>query len=234
MTYFTLHGPMRWLFIFHVIAGSLALAIFLIPLLTKKGGKLHVRTGWLYTLVMVAVGVSAFIITPWRIFWDPERTESSAGFSAFLFFISIFTLSSVWYGLVVLKNKKRTAPSQELAHLGPPFLLAFSGLGAQLLGLYLGNLTLVIFPFISHSVARDQIRYWRSSPKSKMHWWYAHMYGMFSACIATITAFLVTAIPRLWPNDFTKSPVLWVAPGLILGFILKKWTEKYRVQFGDA
>ncbi len=36
------------------------------------------------------------------------------------------------------------------------------------------------------------------------------MKGMFNACIATITAFLVTAVPRIWPGDFTRSPLLWI------------------------
>src|SRR3954471_15125068 len=58
-------SPMRWLFILHIACGTLALGILLLPLVSKKGGKLHVRAGWIYSLAMSAVACSAFLITPW-------------------------------------------------------------------------------------------------------------------------------------------------------------------------
>ena len=234
MKFEMIQHPIRWLFLFHVICGSVALCIFMIPLLSKKGGKLHIKMGWLYTYAMVFVGVSAFIITPWRAFFDEARTTSSVGFSAFLFFIAAFTLSSLWNGLRVLKFKKREIPNMEWAQIGPPIVLIVIGLATQVLGYFLHNVLLMAFPFLSHVTAKDQLKYWRNSPKEKMHWWYFHMNGMFAACIATVTAFLVTAIPRVFPNNsIAESPVLWIAPGIILGIILRKWTTSYRAQFGD-
>lgn len=38
-------GDIKWVFIFHVIGGISALSALSIPLLSKKGGKLHVRAG---------------------------------------------------------------------------------------------------------------------------------------------------------------------------------------------
>ena len=234
MKFEIIQNPIRWLFLLHVICGAVALCVFMIPLLSKKGGKLHIKMGWLYTYAMVFVGISAFIITPWRAFFDETRTTSSVGFSAFLFFISAFTLSALWSGLRVLKFKKREVANTELAQIAPPIVLIVLGLATQVLGYFLQNPLLMIFPFLSHFVAKDQLKYWLSSPKEKMHWWYFHMNGMFTACIATVTAFLVTAIPRIFPNNaLSESPVLWIAPGLILGTVLNKWTTSYRAQFGD-
>lgn len=226
--------PIRWFILFHVICGAVALCTFMIPLFSKKGGKLHIKMGWLYTYSMVFVGVSAFIITLWRTLFDEARTSSSIGFSAFLFFIAAFTLSSLWNGLRVLKFKKREIYNRQWPQIGPPIILLVLGFATQVLGYFLHNILLMAFPFLSHFAAKDQLKYWLSSPKEKMHWWYFHMNGMFTACIATVTAFLVTAIPRIFPNNsIAESPVLWMAPGIILGIIFKKWTVSYRARFGD-
>ena len=90
------------------------------------------------------------------------------------------------------------------------------------------------FPVLGHITAGQQLYYWLRTPNEKMHWWYAHMDGMFVACIATITAFLVTALPRIWPMPITNSPLLWMAPGVILGTILNRWRSFYKAKYEKA
>ncbi len=230
MTFLTLENPIRWLFLAHAIAGALALLVLIIPLISKKGGKLHVQTGWIYTGAMIFVGLSAFIITPWRIFFDPTETISSENFSIFLFYISIFTLAAISYGLTSLKAKQRKTFSRSFIHLGPPIATILIGLMTQIIGIKSQNILLIAFPILGHFTFKSQLQYWLKIPNEKMHWWYAHMEGMFVSCIATITAFLVTAVPRIWPGSIAESPVLWLAPGIILGTILNRWTAKYRLK----
>jgi uncharacterized membrane protein len=129
----------RWLILFHIMCGALALCVFMIPLLSKKGGNLHIKMGWIYTYAMVFVGLSAFIITPWRAFFDEARTSSSIGFSAFLFFIAAFTLSSLWNGLRVLKFKKRETSNADWLQIAPPIFLIVLGLATQVLGYFLSR-----------------------------------------------------------------------------------------------
>ncbi|MFN7453411.1 MAG: hypothetical protein ACK5RO_01995 [Pseudobdellovibrionaceae bacterium] len=100
-----------------------------------------------------------------------------------------------------------------------------------MIGLKTENTLLIAFPFLGHFTAKSQIQYWLQIPTEKMHWWYAHMNGMFVACISTITAFLVTAVPRIWPGSFAESPILWITPGLILGTVLNRWTAAEKLKF---
>jgi hypothetical protein len=231
MTFLTLENPIRWLFLAHAVAGAVALIVLLLPLVSKKGGKLHVTSGWIYTWAMVFVALSALIITPWRFFLDPAKTISSENFSIFLFYISVFTLSAVIQGLAPLKAKQRKTASRSALHLGPPIATILIGLGTQMIGLKTENTLLIAFPFLGHFTAKSQIQYWLQIPTEKMHWWYAHMNGMFVACISTITAFLVTAVPRIWPGSFAESPILWITPGLILGTVLNRWTAAEKLKF---
>ncbi len=233
MNFVTIQNSMRWFFLLHALAGAIALVVFLIPLLSKKGSRLHVQMGWIYTYAMIFVGLSAFVITPWRAFIDETRTTESISFAAFLFFISAFTLSALWNGLIVLKLKNRKSPSHAALHIGPPMILLVLGIATQILGFFLNDVLLMTFPFLSHVTAINQLRYWLKETNGKMHWWYFHMNGMFTACIATVTAFLVTALPRVWPGPISQSPILWIAPGLILGTILNRWTASYELKFGD-
>jgi hypothetical protein len=233
MKFFTLESPIRWIFLAHALIGTLALSVMLIPLLAKKGGKTHTRVGWLYTLSMIVVGLSAMAMTSWRALLDPNRTSSSLAFALFLFFIALFTLSSLNYGISALKHKTRKTSLKSTQLIGPPILVTAAGGLSVLVGIHVGNIFLIAFPAFGFLNSKMQLTYWLNPPKTKMHWWYAHMAGMFTACIATITAFLVTAIPRIWPNPVTNSPVLWIAPGLILGFFLERWTISYQTQFKD-
>jgi uncharacterized membrane protein len=234
MTFESLDHPIRWLFLAHALCGAVALLIFLIPLFSKKGGKLHVWTGWIYISAMTFVSLSTFVLSPWRIFFDPERSPASIAFSIFLFYIAIFTLTAIWFGLSVLKEKKRIVKSRRLLHIGPPLFMLVFGFAVQGIGLKYNNTLLMAFPFIGHVVARSQLKYWLQKPEGKMHWWYAHMRGMFTSCIATITAFLVTALPRLIPQPWTHSAVLWMTPGLVLGVVLARWISNYRIKFGET
>ena len=231
MQFQTLDSSIRWFFILHVFAGTMALGIFLVPMLAKKGGRIHVQAGWVYTIAMLTVGVTASIITPWRAFVDPARSAESISFAFFLFYISIFALAAIWYGLSALKSKQRKEPSRRARHLSPPLATLALGLAAQTIGLKLESVLLMSFPFVGHIISVQQLRYWLRAPTEKMHWWYAHMDGMSVAVISTITAFLVTAIPRVFPDMALKSPVLWIAPGVVLGTIFNRWAASYRKKF---
>lgn len=62
--------------VLHIIAGFTALLVFWIPVVTKKGGKAHVRSGWVYVWAMGAVAISALVMGIWRIGFDPQKQES--------------------------------------------------------------------------------------------------------------------------------------------------------------
>lgn len=45
----------------HILAGFTALIVFWIPLVTKKGGMIHRRVGWIYVWAMGIVSATAFL-----------------------------------------------------------------------------------------------------------------------------------------------------------------------------
>jgi hypothetical protein len=225
----------RGLLLLHVLGGAVALFVFLIPLLTKKGGRTHIRAGKVYGIGMAFVGFTAFPIAVWRLILDPSRSSQSQSFAAFLFFVAILSLASVWFGLRTLKEKQRTGPDFKIINIGLSGFLLAAALLTIGVGFHFGNPLVTYFPLVGVLTAAKQLKYWLTKPASKMHWWYAHMSGMIVASIATVTAFLVTALPRLITSEaLASSLLLWLSPTIILVPVLEIWTRRYQRQFGDA
>ncbi|UOK58443.1 DUF2306 domain-containing protein [Bacillus sp. OVS6] len=69
--------------ILHIIGGFIALFVFWVPIVTKKGGKAHRVTGWVYTGGMIVVAISAFYMGAYRIFLTSMQIQSSFHFHGF-------------------------------------------------------------------------------------------------------------------------------------------------------
>lgn len=97
--------------VLHILGGFLALLVFWIPMITRKGGKLHARVGWIYVWAMGVVAITAWYMGLWRITLDPWRTAESTAFAYFLIFIALLSSSSAWYGMRVLRYKQLAGAS---------------------------------------------------------------------------------------------------------------------------
>ncbi len=56
----SLFQSLRWV---HIAAGSIALILFWIPAVAPKGGRTHIRAGWVYVVCMSVVVVTAFVMS---------------------------------------------------------------------------------------------------------------------------------------------------------------------------
>ncbi len=216
----------------HIVGGALALLCFTVPLFTKKGGQLHVRWGWMYAGAMIVVAGSAFLITPWRYFVDPNGTDKSRDFAFFLFFIALFSLTSLQQGIFVFRYKKRSGQVLSLGSLGLPVLLVAISVVTLMKGIASQNGLLVVFAALAGRTAQKQITYWKNPQTHSKDWWFFHLENMFTCCIATVTAFVVTAVPRVFPSVHFTSIWMWLAPTFILVPWMMWFIRKYKLQFG--
>jgi uncharacterized membrane protein len=216
----------------HILGGALALLCFTVPLFTRKGGKIHIRSGWVYAGAMMVVDLSAFLITPWRYFIDPNGTDKSRTFAFFLFFIALFSLTSLQQGIFVFRFKRRSGSVLTLGSMGFPALLILASFFTLIKGLASQNWLFVIFALLAGRTAIKQINYWRNPPLRSKEWWFFHLENMFICCIATVTAFAVTAVPRIFPEAHFDSLWVWLAPTVILVPWMIWFMRKYELQFG--
>ena len=214
----------------HITFGAAALLSFWIPLVAKKGGRLHIKSGWFYVGSMIGVALSAYMMGAWRIFFDTQENPSRKAFAAFLIMIATFSLSAIWNGVRVLKFKKRSEKHLETIDFIVCWLTILSSIIISIYGFYLKNTLVSWFPVLPLVLGIMALRYWHSKQTESMHWWFHHMRSMFTACIATITAFIVTAAPRLI-GTAGQNVILWFTPTMILLPILFISINHYKKKF---
>src|SRR5262245_7287479 len=114
----TVHDAVLW---FHVSLGFLALAAFWVPALTRKGGRTHRRTGWVYVGAMLGVVLSAMLLAAMSLInprWvrdldglPPERAArvlaQLRAIAFFLLGLALLTFTAGWQGLRVLWARRR-------------------------------------------------------------------------------------------------------------------------------
>ena len=215
--------------ILHIIGGFTSLFTFWIPVVTKKGGKAHLVSGWIYVSGMIIVSFSALYMGIYRIL-DPASSSELISFSLFLIFISILSGSTAYYGLRVLKNKSRKTTHKNVWDLGFSLLLLFSAVTICVYGVTVDFPLLAWFPLVGIFLSLTQLNYWLRKPTKKLHWWFEHLSGMLGCSIATITAFTVFGAPRLL-NIESINILLWFLPTILLTPVIIGMSIYYNCKF---
>ena len=219
----------KLLLLLHIGGGALALIAMVVPLLSRKGGTLHRRAGWVYVVGMAIVCATAFALSGIRFLSD----DSDAGreFAILLSYLSVVTGAGMWAGLRVLraKHRDRRGHPVDIAMAG---LLASSGLGVGLYGLQTGSPLILAFSLVGLLNGSGQLQYWLRPAVVPMHWWFAHMGNMVGACIATVTALALFVARRTGYGD--DSLVLWLAPTVAGLPLMALWMAYYWRRFSSA
>ncbi|MGP4069078.1 DUF2306 domain-containing protein [Halobacillus sp. B29] len=215
----------------HILAGFTALIVFWIPLVTKKGGMIHRRVGWIYVWAMGNVAATAFYMGIYRIGFDASRNAAEKSFAFFLLFIAVLSASTAWNGIRVLRFKRRTRRRSLLSlDTGISFVLVFSSIITMVIGWVNQFPLLQYFPVIGLFLGYGQLKYWLTPPQTKMHWYFEHFGNLIGCSIATITAFTVFGAPRLL-NISSISIFLWFLPTIVLTPLIFGFTRYYRKKF---
>ncbi len=198
----------------HVIAGFLSLAIFWIPIFTRKGGINHVRLGKAYVFFMWMVVGSAALLSVKNVVIGEYIA------AAFLGFLSLITANPLWYGIGILKHKKGTSAAFQRAHQAMQITIVLAGFALIAYGIVLGGQGTAILMFIFGGLGVSglpQVVKYYTQKAAPTHWLKEHIVGMCSTGIAAYTAFFVFGGRSLLEGLLTGywSVVPWVAPTVI-------------------
>jgi hypothetical protein len=192
--------------IFHIIAGFTALLTGTAILFIRKGGTVHRRTGLVFFIALIAVSLSAFLLSAVR----PN---------AFLFMIGVFTLYQGLSGYRAVKVRLRRTDAWDL-------LITFLGAANAVAMCISGQIVLMVFGGISVFLVIGDLRVYaftfRDKPVPRLTWLQRHIGHMMGSYIATVTAFLVV--------NFSSSPLgvfVWFAPTVVVVPLIFIWTRRY-------
>jgi len=241
----------QWLRWVHVGAGGLALILFWIPAIARKGGRTHVRAGWFYVACMSVVVVTAvtmsglafaFPLAVRRIARPLSPAELSDFLKAqrisatFLAYLAGLTLAAGWQGIWAVETKREPKAIRTPFSLALNVLVFLGGLTVLVLGVTYRSGPLIALSPIGPFIATGNLRYLLRGPQSRMHWWYEHLSSMFATGIAGYTAFLVFGGARLLPSVARSQlyTIFWILPALIGVPIIFMTVAYYQRKFNET
>ncbi len=206
----------------HIAAGAVALLVFWVPLVTKKGGRTHRRIGWIYVIAAVVVAATGLLsCIPLVRSGRPFRL----GAGIFLAYVSVFAGASAHFGVRALRTKRRTAASRAAIDLVPPLVLVAGGVALAAFGIERSMALYVLFASLGVVLGVGRLRFWLAPPRHERAWLLAHVNGMGTSCITTLTAFVVVNARRFGMHPFDLA--LWVGPIGVLAVGLTLWSRYY-------
>gem|GEM_PF-197372 len=171
----------------HIIAGSLALVIGLIPFFTKKGSSIHQRYGRYFLYLM---GVTILTATLGVLFFRSRP------------FLTIVTLQSAYMsfaGYRILKTK--TKGPERIDLIATLFLVTMAGRFLFLIGtrgaVWHQSVVVYLLGFLFAVAAYDILRHFK--PQLAKYWLLEHIFKMTSAYIALFSAFAGTVLSAWQP-----------------------------------
>ncbi len=246
-----MHAVYLALIFTHVAFGFVGLAAFWVPLFSTKGGSLHVKAGTVFKIAAYVVAATAFtiavmtLIAPWGT--HPEDRPANPAdlpgvmaqlraVEAFLAYLAIITLTTVYHGVRVMETKRDPAAIRTPFHTLVHGLSIAAGAGSLLLGLlssYPGHWIFVALSPIGFLVGLGGLRYARRPRPTPMAHWTEHLAAMIGGGIAFTTAFLVFGLRRF--VEYSLEGVLgllpWILPTVVGTIAIALLQRHYRQRF---
>ena len=229
----------------HVATGFVGLAAFWVPVFARKGGRVHVQAGRVFTYSAYVVTLSAVTASAGRIISYQIQGIGFAdrpdlyGIALFLGYLGLVTFATVRQAIRVVATRRapemlRTPFHEALAWAsiaGSVTVIAFAlGVWSDVSPILLG-----LSP-IGLLTGRGMLWLMRRPGAQHMGWFYSHMGSMLGGGIAFHTAFIVFGAQRLWAYELAGplAVVPWLLPTVIGIPAIVIWTGYYRRKFAPA
>ncbi len=205
---------------FHAFCGGIGLLTGIGSIIVRKGGLIHKRMGRIFSYAMLTSSSIALVVSRM-----PNHEN------LFLFLIALFTIYLVLAGNRALTFKSRSKKKANVLDKSVSGVMLFSAVIMIIFGVigYIQNLPnsilYVFFGGFGAFLSLGDFRMFKIFHLNKNAWLISHLGRMTGALIASITAFLVTAIDL-------GSVVVWIAPTLVGTLYITYWNVKLKSKKG--
>ncbi|QKZ11276.1 DUF2306 domain-containing protein [Spirosoma sp. KUDC1026] len=219
------------LLITHIAAGMIALLTGLVPMFSKKGGKLHNRSGLIYVYCMITVAITALLLCGLQPFKMMRL---------FLTGIAVFSFYLCFTGWRATSQKmgRITTFDRGLTYVTLVVSASMIGFGLYLVSQPINSIFPILFTFfgvLTGVFASKDVRQF-GKPTERMHWFFQHFIRMGGSYIATFTAALVNNVDRLLPDNAPdwSATAAWILPSLIGGMLIGRTVKYYKEKFSTS
>ena len=243
-----LHTSLLYL---HILLGAIALLLYWVPVVVRKGSALHISAGKVFYYLMLIVSGSGIILCliglydPVGIYTSGKQLSAESiermlawriPVSQFLLLLSLLTWVSVRHAIGVLKAKADRSLLRRWYYQGPVFAMFPLAIYVAYRGFSIGMPLLMIFAGVSLVTASTISWYVYQKAVSPRAWIIEHFGSMVGSGIAVYTAFfaaggrrvLAEFLPDNWLLvSWLAAPVIGISALLLLTGYYKR---KYKVQ----
>lgn len=229
----------------HIAVGVVALMIFWIPVVGKKGSLNHKRYGLAYMWCMYTIAISAtlmsimVLLAPTYFKADmlagaryPEAALNMVyGAWTLLLVLSLLTFNSVHQGRIALVTKTDRSYARKPYNVLVPIALLVAA--AVLLGMTIaGHLNAIlgyVFSIGGMISALQSLRYAFAKRVAPNAWLLEHLGSMLGSGIGVYTAFFAFGGRYLLSHLGEWQLVLWILPGVLGGIAIHFWSRRYAI-----
>jgi len=201
---------MQTLLAIHILAGTIALLCAALAISSRKGTKIHVRSGRAYFWGMAAIFVTAI---PMSIIGD----------NVFLFLIAVFSFYLAFAGMRFARNRKGVATTLDWIAV---CLMILSGLAMWILAaIYFRDnntqyIVLLVFGLLAMTLGYADLKSYRNRTATGKERVSRHLTNMMGGTIAVVTAVLVVNV------ELEPVWIWWVLPTALITPVIFWWNRK--------
>ncbi|MDC8831952.1 hypothetical protein [Alteromonas gilva] len=223
----------------HIIAGAISLALFWVPITTRKGGLNHRRFGAHYRRIMlVTIASGAIMATVWfyspasvnpQLAGHPEAIANLQRFALFLLHLAVQMYASVMMGQWALEAKQSRQSLRRVSRIAPSALLGVTSILIGVIGIMHQHVLMLVFAPLGLSISIGQLRFIFARQVAAKAWLIEHLAGYIGSGIGAYTAFIAFGGRTLFSDIGAWQYTFWVLPGLIGGIAISRLSRQYRV-----
>jgi len=216
----------------HVIAGTIGLVAFWVPIATRKGAPRHRRGGRWAVWGLIAAGALAIAMAIYSLI-DTSRHPEIADralyeglFGWMMLYLGTLTIGFADYGLAVVRHRARREALRAVRYQLVMLAVVMTGAWCGIFGWRVGDPLMVLVAVIGIvSMLMQQVFIWRPAALSRQAYVGEHFRALIGMGISAYTAFLSVGLIRIVPEE-VFNPMIWAGPsmvgvGLIIWFTLQ-------------
>ncbi|MEM7611331.1 MAG: hypothetical protein AAF270_06620 [Pseudomonadota bacterium] len=209
------------LVIAHIVSGTVGLLTLWVPIIGRKGSKLHKQWGkvFAYALLItgaIAIGISiCTLIAPLEThpFFD-DAALIRALFGWMMLYLAMMTINLAWYGLLCIRNRTQHARNKNRLNLLLQALTFVTAANCFWQGFAVGQPLMPGIAIVGLTAAVLNTKFILSHAPPPQEWLIQHTRGLVGAGISVYTAFLAFGAVNLLPA-YAFNPVLWATPTIL-------------------
>jgi len=215
----------------HIIFGAPGLISFWVPVIGKKGSKLHTAWGKAFVWMMLITGSCAVAMATMTIidpvashpelmhmegFDDPALIRGIFGWM--MLYLALLTVNLAWYGWLCIRNRGQHHRNRSWHNMALQGILFAASTNCVIQGVLIGQMMMVGIAMVGFATVGTNLWFMLRSNPGPMEWLTEHIKALVGTGISVYTAFFAFGAVRLMP-ELALAPALWAVP-LTVGMAL--------------